>query len=41
MNEKIKELAEQAEEYIEVPMPNEIYNLGDGVFRKHKTFNRE
>ena len=41
MNKKIKELAEQAEEYIEVPMPNEIYNLGDGVFRRHKTFNRE
>ena len=41
MNEKIKLLAEQAEEYIEVPMPNEIYNLGDGVFRRHKTFNRE
>jgi hypothetical protein len=41
MNEKIKELAEQACEYVEEPMPDEVYNLGDGVFRRHKTFNRE
>ena len=41
MNEKIKELAEQAEEYIELPMPDKVYRMGEGVFRKHKIFNTE
>jgi hypothetical protein len=41
MNEKIKQLAEQAEEYIELPMPDEVYRMGEGVFRRHKVFNRE
>jgi len=41
MNERIKQLAEQAEEYIEFPMPDEVYHMGDDVFRKHKSFNRE
>jgi len=41
MNMKIMELAEQAEEYIELPMPDEVYHMGDDVFRRHKIFNRE
>ena len=41
MNMKIMELAAQAEEYMEIPMPNEIYNLGDGVFRRCKRFDKE
>ena len=41
MNEKIRELAERACEYVEEPMPNEIYNLGDGVFRRCKRFDKE
>ena len=41
MNEKIKLLAEQSEEYIEFPMPDEVYHMGDDVFRRHKSFNRE
>ena len=41
MNIKIMELAAQAEEYMEIPMPNEIYNLGDGVFRRCKRFDKE
>jgi hypothetical protein len=41
MNERIKQLALQATEYVDVPMPNEIYNLGEGVFRKISTFNQE
>jgi len=41
MNERIKLLAEQAEEYIELPMPDEVYHMGDDVFRRHKSFNRE
>ena len=41
MNEKIMKLSEQAEEYIELPMPDEVYHMGDDVFRKHKIFNTE
>ena len=41
MNEKIKLLAEQAEECIEMSMPDEIYHMGTGVFRRYKTFNKE
>jgi len=41
MNERIQQLAIEATEYVDVPMPNEIYNLGEGVFRKISTFNRE
>ena len=41
MNEKIRELAAQAEEYVEFPMPHEVYHMGDNVFRRHKTFDRE
>jgi len=41
MNERIRLLAEQAEEYIELPMPDEVYHMGDDVFRRHKSFNRE
>ena len=41
MNERIKLLTEQAEEYIELPMPDEVYHMGEDVFRKHKIFNTE
>ena len=41
MNERIQQLAIEATEYVDVPMPNEIYNLGEGVFRKISTFNQE
>jgi hypothetical protein len=41
MNERIKQLAIEATEYVDVPMPNEIYNLGEGVFRRIPTFNQE
>ena len=41
MNERIKLLAAQAEEYIELPMPDEVYHMGDDVFRKHTIFNKE
>jgi hypothetical protein len=41
MNEKLEKLAEQAVEYIELPMPDEVYHMGDDVFRRHKSFNRE
>ena len=41
MNQLIQQLAIEATEYVDVPMPNEIYNLGEGVFRKILTFNQE
>jgi hypothetical protein len=41
MNERIRQLAIEATEYVDVPMPHEIYNLGEGVFRKILTFNQE
>jgi hypothetical protein len=41
MNERIQQLAIEATEYVDVPMPHEIYNLGEGVFRKILTFNQE
>ena len=41
MNQLIQQLAIEATEYVDVPMPNEIYNLGEGVFRKIPTFNQE
>jgi len=41
MNERIKLLAEQAVEHIELPMPDEVYHMGDDVFRKHTIFNKE
>jgi hypothetical protein len=41
MNERIKELAAQAEEYMEIPMPDDVYHMGDDIFRRHKIFNRE
>ena len=41
MNQLIQQLAIGATEYVDVPMPNEIYNLGEGVFRKILTFNQE
>jgi hypothetical protein len=37
----INQLAEDSSEYVETPLPNEIYNMGDDVFRRHKTFDRE
>jgi hypothetical protein len=41
VNERIKELALRATEYIDMPMPNETYNMGEGVFRRISTFNQE
>ena len=41
MNERIKQLALQATEYVDMPMPNEIHNMGEGVFRRVSTFNQE
>ena len=41
MNMKIMELAAQAEEYMEIPMPDDVYHMGDDIFRRHKIFNRE
>jgi hypothetical protein len=41
MNEKLEKLAEQAVEHIELPMPDEVYHMGDDVFRKHTIFNKE
>ena len=41
MNIKIMELAAQAEEYMEIPMPDDVYHMGDDIFRRHKIFNRE
>ena len=35
------ELAAQAEEYMEIPMPDDVYHMGDDIFRRHKIFNRE
>ena len=41
MNEKIMELAAQAEEYMEIPMHDDVYHMGDDIFRRHKILNRE
>ena len=41
MNLKIMELAAQAEEYMEIPMPDDVYHMGDDIFHRHKIFNRE
>jgi len=41
MNDKLEKLSEQAEEYMELPMPDDVYHMGDDVFRRHKVFNRE
>ena len=41
MNEKIMELAAQAEEYMEIPMPDDVYHMGDDIFRRCKRFDKE
>ncbi len=41
MNERIQELLEQSKEYIEQPLPNDIYNMGDNVFRRYEVINQQ
>ncbi len=37
-NDKIDALWAQSIKTVEVPMPNEIYKLGEGIFRRYETY---
>ena len=37
-NDKINELWAQSIKTVEIPMPNEIYKLGEGIFRRYETY---
>lgn len=37
-NDKINELWAQSIKTVEIPMPNEMYKLGEGIFRRYETY---